>query len=95
MSEAQLVISRAGARQRCRYLLIGRPSILIPFGDRRSSDSQCPATGAAIMPENMANPDTRGPRSPTAEAHSSGVPPACSPNRQRRQESPQMVETRT
>lgn len=62
MSEAQLVISRAGASSVADLSVIGRPSILIPFaaatGDHQAANARgLVAAGAAIMvPEHMANP---------------------------------------
>ena len=64
MSEAQLVISRAGASSVADISIIGRPSILIPYaaatGDHQSANARgLVDAGAAIMvPENMANPDS-------------------------------------
>jgi UDP-N-acetylglucosamine--N-acetylmuramyl-(pentapeptide) pyrophosphoryl-undecaprenol N-acetylglucosamine transferase len=63
MSEAQLVISRAGASSVADISVIGRPSILIPFAaataDHQSANARgLVDAGAAIMvPEAMANPD--------------------------------------
>lgn len=62
MSEAQLVISRAGASSLADISVIGRPSILIPYAAATSDHQTANArglveAGAAIMvPENMANP---------------------------------------
>jgi UDP-N-acetylglucosamine--N-acetylmuramyl-(pentapeptide) pyrophosphoryl-undecaprenol N-acetylglucosamine transferase len=64
MSEAQLVISRAGASSVADLSVIGRPSILIPFaaatGDHQSANARgLVNAGAAIMvPEDMANPES-------------------------------------
>lgn len=64
MSEAQLVISRAGASSVADISVIGRPSILIPFaaatGDHQSANARgLVEAGAAIMvPENAATPDS-------------------------------------
>ncbi|MBA97701.1 MAG: UDP-N-acetylglucosamine--N-acetylmuramyl-(pentapeptide) pyrophosphoryl-undecaprenol N-acetylglucosamine transferase [Sulfitobacter sp.] len=64
MSEAQLVISRAGASSVADLSIIGRPSILIPYaaatGDHQSANARgLVGAGAAIMvPENMANPES-------------------------------------
>ncbi len=64
MSEAQLVISRAGASSVADLSVIGRPSILIPFaaatGDHQTANARgLVNAGAAIMvPENMANPES-------------------------------------
>ncbi len=63
MSEAQLVISRAGASSVADLSVIGRPSILIPYaaatGDHQIANARgLVAAGAAIMmPENTATPD--------------------------------------
>ena len=64
MSEAQLVISRAGASSVADLAIIGRPSILIPYaaatGDHQTANARgLVDAGAAIMvPENMANPES-------------------------------------
>ena len=64
MSEAQLVISRAGASSVADISVIGRPSILIPFaaatGDHQTANARgLVEAGAAIMvPEDAANPDS-------------------------------------
>ena len=64
MSEAQLVISRAGASSVADISVIGRPSILIPFaaatGDHQTANARgLVEAGAAIMvPEDLANPDS-------------------------------------
>jgi UDP-N-acetylglucosamine--N-acetylmuramyl-(pentapeptide) pyrophosphoryl-undecaprenol N-acetylglucosamine transferase len=64
MSEAQLVISRAGASSVADLSVIGRPAILIPFaaatGDHQTANARGLAkAGAAILvPEHMANPDS-------------------------------------
>jgi UDP-N-acetylglucosamine--N-acetylmuramyl-(pentapeptide) pyrophosphoryl-undecaprenol N-acetylglucosamine transferase len=54
MSEAQLIISRAGASSIADICAIGRPSILIPFaaaaGDHQSANAAaCAATGGAVV----------------------------------------------
>jgi UDP-N-acetylglucosamine--N-acetylmuramyl-(pentapeptide) pyrophosphoryl-undecaprenol N-acetylglucosamine transferase len=54
MSEAQLVISRAGASSIADLTVIGRPAILIPYphaaGDHQSANARGPvAAGAAVM----------------------------------------------
>jgi UDP-N-acetylglucosamine--N-acetylmuramyl-(pentapeptide) pyrophosphoryl-undecaprenol N-acetylglucosamine transferase len=57
MSEAQLVISRAGASSVADISVIGRPSILVPFaaatGDHQSANARglSDAGGAIVMPE--------------------------------------------
>jgi len=62
MSEAQLVISRAGASSVADISIIGRPSILIPFaaatGDHQTANARgLVEAGAAIMvPEDAASP---------------------------------------
>tara|TARA_R110002072_G_scaffold18676_15_gene69737 strand:- start:1158 stop:2258 length:1101 start_codon:yes stop_codon:yes gene_type:complete len=64
MSEAQLVISRAGASSVADISVIGRPSILIPFGaatgDHQTANARgLVEAGAAIMvPEDAATPDS-------------------------------------
>jgi UDP-N-acetylglucosamine--N-acetylmuramyl-(pentapeptide) pyrophosphoryl-undecaprenol N-acetylglucosamine transferase len=64
MSEAQLVISRAGASSVADISVIGRPSILIPFaaatGDHQTANARgLVDAGAAIMvPESSANPES-------------------------------------
>lgn len=64
MSEAQLVISRAGASSVADISIIGRPSILIPYaaatGDHQTANARgLVEAGAAIMvPENMADPES-------------------------------------
>lgn len=64
MSEAQLVISRAGASSVADISVIGRPSILIPYAaataDHQSANARgLVDAGAAIMvPEDMANPES-------------------------------------
>ena len=64
MSEAQLVISRAGASSVADLSVIGRPAILIPYaaatGDHQTANARgLVDAGAAIMvPENMANPES-------------------------------------
>jgi UDP-N-acetylglucosamine--N-acetylmuramyl-(pentapeptide) pyrophosphoryl-undecaprenol N-acetylglucosamine transferase len=63
MSEAQLVISRAGASTLADLTVIGRPAILIPFAAAAADHQVANAHGlvagdAAIMiPEEAANPD--------------------------------------
>ncbi|MBD3663650.1 UDP-N-acetylglucosamine--N-acetylmuramyl-(pentapeptide) pyrophosphoryl-undecaprenol N-acetylglucosamine transferase [Sulfitobacter sp. TSTF-M16] len=63
MSEAQLVISRAGASSVADISCIGRPSILIPFaaatGDHQTANARgLVEAGAAIMvPEDTATPE--------------------------------------
>ena len=64
MSEAQLVISRAGASSVADISVIGRPSILIPFaaatGDHQTANARgLVDAGAAIMvPEDAATPES-------------------------------------
>ncbi len=64
MSEAQLVISRAGASSIADLSVIGRPSILIPYaaatGDHQTANARgLVGAGAAILvPENMADPNS-------------------------------------
>jgi UDP-N-acetylglucosamine--N-acetylmuramyl-(pentapeptide) pyrophosphoryl-undecaprenol N-acetylglucosamine transferase len=64
MSEAQLVISRAGASSVADISVIGRPSILIPYaaatGDHQTANARgLVDAGAAIMvPEKHAEPDS-------------------------------------
>jgi len=62
MSEAQLVISRAGASSIADLTVIGRPSILIPFaaaaGDHQTANVRglVDAGAAILIPENMLDP---------------------------------------
>lgn len=61
MTEAQLVISRAGASSVADLSVIGRPSILIPFaaatGDHQTANARglVDAGGAIMIPESQAN----------------------------------------
>ena len=63
MTEAQLVISRAGASSVADLSVIGRPSILIPFaaatGDHQTANARglVEAGATILIPERMANPD--------------------------------------
>lgn len=63
MTEAQLVISRAGASSVADLSVIGRPSILIPFaaatGDHQTANARglVEAGGAIMVPESKANPE--------------------------------------
>jgi UDP-N-acetylglucosamine--N-acetylmuramyl-(pentapeptide) pyrophosphoryl-undecaprenol N-acetylglucosamine transferase len=63
MTEAQLVISRAGASSVADLAVIGRPSILIPYaaatGDHQTANARglVEAGGAIMIPESLANPD--------------------------------------
>ncbi|WP_227271440.1 UDP-N-acetylglucosamine--N-acetylmuramyl-(pentapeptide) pyrophosphoryl-undecaprenol N-acetylglucosamine transferase [Roseobacter weihaiensis] len=62
MTEAQLVISRAGASSVADLSVIGRPSILIPFaaatGDHQTANARglVEAGGAIMIPESKATP---------------------------------------
>lgn len=64
MSEAQLVISRAGASSIADISVIGRPAILIPFaaatGDHQTANAQglVQAGGAVLLAESEATPQT-------------------------------------
>ena len=64
ISEAQLVISRAGASSVADLSVIGRPSILIPFAAATADHQTANARGlkeagaAIIVPEHMANPES-------------------------------------
>ncbi len=64
MSEAQLVISRAGASSIADLTVIGRPAILIPFaaaaGDHQAANAHglVEAEAAILIREDAANPDT-------------------------------------
>lgn len=64
MTEAQLVISRAGASSVADLSVIGRPSILIPFaaatGDHQTANARglVEAGGAIMIPESRATPET-------------------------------------
>ncbi len=63
MTEAQLVISRAGASSVADLSVIGRPSILIPYavaaGDHQTANARglVEAGGAIMIPESVATPD--------------------------------------
>ncbi|SFS71490.1 UDP-N-acetylglucosamine--N-acetylmuramyl-(pentapeptide) pyrophosphoryl-undecaprenol N-acetylglucosamine transferase [Sulfitobacter marinus] len=63
MSEAQLIISRAGASSVADLSIIGRPSILIPYaaatGDHQTANARgLVSAGAAILvPEDLSEPD--------------------------------------
>ena len=63
LTEAQLVISRAGASSVADLSVIGRPSILIPFaaatGDHQTANARglVEAGGAIMVPESKANPE--------------------------------------
>ena len=63
ITEAQLVISRAGASSVADLSVIGRPSILIPFaaatGDHQTANARglVEAGGAIMVPESKANPE--------------------------------------
>lgn len=64
MSEAQLVISRAGASSVADISVIGRPSILIPFAaatdDHQTANARGLMNGGAaiLVPETAANPES-------------------------------------
>ncbi len=64
MTEAQLVISRAGASSVADLSVIGRPSILIPFAaataDHQTANARglVDAGGAIMIPESRATPET-------------------------------------
>ncbi len=66
MSEAQLVISRAGASSVADISVIGRPSVLIPYphatGDHQSANARglVEAGGAIVMPEARVTVDAMG-----------------------------------
>ncbi|WP_372611333.1 UDP-N-acetylglucosamine--N-acetylmuramyl-(pentapeptide) pyrophosphoryl-undecaprenol N-acetylglucosamine transferase [Aquicoccus sp.] len=66
MSEAQLVISRAGASSVADISVIGRPSILIPYphatGDHQSANARglAEAGGAIVMPEALVTVEAMG-----------------------------------
>lgn len=63
LTEAQVVISRAGASSVADLSVIGRPSILIPFaaaaGDHQTANARglVEAGGAIMIPEALATPD--------------------------------------
>lgn len=63
LTEAQLVISRAGASSVADLSVIGRPSILIPYaaatGDHQTANARglVEAGGAIMLPESKANPE--------------------------------------
>ncbi|MEP0964424.1 MAG: UDP-N-acetylglucosamine--N-acetylmuramyl-(pentapeptide) pyrophosphoryl-undecaprenol N-acetylglucosamine transferase [Roseobacter sp.] len=64
MTEAQLVISRAGASSVADLSVIGRPSILIPFaaatGDHQTANARglVDVGGAILVPESRATPNS-------------------------------------
>lgn len=64
MSEAQLIISRAGASSIADLTVIGRPAILVPFaaaaGDHQSANARglVEAGAAILIPENRLDPAT-------------------------------------
>jgi UDP-N-acetylglucosamine--N-acetylmuramyl-(pentapeptide) pyrophosphoryl-undecaprenol N-acetylglucosamine transferase len=64
MSEAQLIISRAGASSIADISVIGRPSILVPFaaatGDHQTANARglTDAGAAILMPEDAFNPES-------------------------------------
>ncbi len=64
MSEAQLVICRAGASTVADLSVIGRPSILIPYphatGDHQTANARglVEAQAAVMIPESLLDPDT-------------------------------------
>ena len=64
MSEAQLVISRAGASSIADISVIGRPSILVPLAaairDEQSANARAlvEADAAILIPESLLEPDT-------------------------------------
>ncbi|MCF6315671.1 MAG: undecaprenyldiphospho-muramoylpentapeptide beta-N-acetylglucosaminyltransferase [Marinosulfonomonas sp.] len=64
MSEAQLVISRAGASSVADIAVIGRPSILIPYaaatGDHQTANARAlvEAQAAVLIPESQLDADT-------------------------------------
>lgn len=64
MSEAQLVIARAGASSVADVSVIGRPAILIPYphatADHQSANARglAEAGGAIVIPENLLDVDT-------------------------------------
>jgi UDP-N-acetylglucosamine--N-acetylmuramyl-(pentapeptide) pyrophosphoryl-undecaprenol N-acetylglucosamine transferase len=79
MSEAQLVISRAGASSVADLAIIGRPAILIPFaaaaGDHQSANARgLVEAGAAIsIPESIATPDALSEQIATVLANPDGA----------------------
>lgn len=64
LTEAQIVVSRAGASSVADLSVIGRPSILIPYaaatGDHQTANARglVEAGGAIMIPEALATPDT-------------------------------------
>ncbi|AJE47920.1 undecaprenyldiphospho-muramoylpentapeptide beta-N-acetylglucosaminyltransferase [Celeribacter indicus] len=64
MSEAQLVVSRAGASTVADLSVIGRPSVLIPFaaaaGDHQTANARglAEADAAIMIPESQLTPDS-------------------------------------
>ncbi|MAY87384.1 MAG: UDP-N-acetylglucosamine--N-acetylmuramyl-(pentapeptide) pyrophosphoryl-undecaprenol N-acetylglucosamine transferase [Pseudooceanicola sp.] len=79
MSEAQLVISRAGASSIADLTVIGRPSILIPFaaaaGDHQTANARgLVEAGAAIkIPESALDPSTLAAQIETILANPAGA----------------------
>jgi UDP-N-acetylglucosamine--N-acetylmuramyl-(pentapeptide) pyrophosphoryl-undecaprenol N-acetylglucosamine transferase len=79
MSEAQLVISRAGASSIADLSVIGRPSILIPFaaaaGDHQTANARglVDAGGAIMIPESALTPESLGQQIATVLGHSQGA----------------------
>ena len=79
MSEAQLIISRAGASSVADIAVIGRPSILIPYaaatGDHQSANARgLRDAGATILvPESLLNPEALAEQIHTIIAHPTGA----------------------
>jgi UDP-N-acetylglucosamine--N-acetylmuramyl-(pentapeptide) pyrophosphoryl-undecaprenol N-acetylglucosamine transferase len=79
MSEAQLVISRAGASSIADLSVIGRPSILIPFaaaaGDHQTANARglVDAGGAIMIPERALTPESLGEQIATVLGHPQGA----------------------
>jgi UDP-N-acetylglucosamine--N-acetylmuramyl-(pentapeptide) pyrophosphoryl-undecaprenol N-acetylglucosamine transferase len=79
MSEAQLVISRAGASSIADLSVIGRPSILIPFaaaaGEHPTPTARglVDAGGAIMIPERALTPESLGEQIATVLGHPQGA----------------------
>lgn len=79
MSEAQLVISRAGASSVADISVIGRPAILVPYlhatGDHQTANARglTEAGGAILMPESMFTVDALGEQLLTVLTHPQGA----------------------
>lgn len=79
MSEAQLVISRSGASSVADISVIGRPSILVPFGaatgDHQTANARglADAGAAIVIPENLFEVDALSEQIATVLSNSEGA----------------------